>query len=115
MSKLIEGLYTTPEQSRRLLEFGVPEMSSDCFYWEDDKTPSIRGFSENCWQIKGVTPCWSVGMLNEIVERCSRFKVGNFDFSGTQLEQAIKTIEFLVEVRDKCTDSFKIDFSKLEE
>ena len=68
--KELQTNFTTQEQSKRLLEIGVPADSADCYYyavgekWGWEK-PALRDESKplgyNC------TPCWSVGRMIEIL------------------------------------------------
>lgn len=74
MSKL-QNNFTTPEQSKRLLELRVPADSAD--YYFEKCTGDIciikKGtFSTFC--DKNEIPCWSVGRLIEIYEICTHHK-----------------------------------------
>lgn len=99
--KKLQNDYTTPEQSRRLLELGVPADSAN-MWWEKDETILINGewVHGAAWgkvpipfnwdrennrfytysEIKGTVedftgndtlPCWSSGRLMEIFEICN--------------------------------------------
>lgn len=68
--KQLQNNFTTPEQSKRLLELGVPADSADCFY-------EAIGFGGGYRQVPIICnsfnkgnridlPCWSVGRLIEI-------------------------------------------------
>lgn len=65
--------FTTPEQSKRLLELGVPADSADCYI--AGLFPSIRTGGqedENFFAYNAnYTPCWSVGRLIEIATECT--------------------------------------------
>lgn len=117
MSKL-QNNFTTPEQSKRLLELGVPVDSANCYYtWKLDHTAKINvldneTYSELLDHTSQITvPCWSVGRLIEIMKICAKPK-----------EQAIMSEELLY-----CRDLVGMlvfilegnrsvmDFSKLEE
>lgn len=71
--KKLQNNFTTPEQSKRLLELGVPADSADCYYVTSvSKKPNIK-HSEFHFDIKCKTtpkPCWSVGRLIEIYHIC---------------------------------------------
>lgn len=63
--------YTSPEQSKRLLELGLPTESADCYYDQFSKLGfrceedySYNFFDENFMFI----PCWSVGQLIDILK-----------------------------------------------
>jgi hypothetical protein len=119
--KKLQNNYTTPEQSKRLLELGVPADSADMYYQNALPEPKVipvgRMYQEYTDSIEGVmrhiwfyTPCWSVGRLIEIMKICAKPK-----------EQAIMAEEMLY-----CTDLVELlvymieankqimDFSKLE-
>ena len=80
--KKLQNNFTTPDQSKRLLELGLPEDSADCYYhhyFTDDPTPLLRvlqlQWDETIGAIRGksgqkIEPCWSVGRLIEILSKC---------------------------------------------
>ena len=74
--KTLQSNYTPPEQSKRLLELGVPANSADCYYTAygiiSVIMPNINDTSFICEV--GCTPCWSVGKLIEVFEICTRSK-----------------------------------------
>lgn len=73
--------FTTPEQSKRLLELGLPSESADCYYYDWATNPDDEMYGA-CIQWIDTTlgddyqkfhvleiaalPCWSVGRLIEI-------------------------------------------------
>ena len=74
--KKLQNNFTTPEQSKRLLELGVPADSADLYYQNaldariipagrlyKEYTDSLTGLNREIWYFK---PCWSVGRLIEI-------------------------------------------------
>lgn len=76
--KQLQCNFTTPEQSKRLLELGVPADSADLFhdnyFLELDSniqpcviypTHKFSRYNHNVY-----TPCWSVGRLIEIYHIC---------------------------------------------
>lgn len=75
--KKLQNNFTTPEQSKRLLELGVPEWTADLRYRICKVNDSILG---NPYLTKGKKytgshfnsslPCWSVGRLIEIYHIC---------------------------------------------
>lgn len=80
--KTLQNNYTTPEQSKRLLELGVPADSADC-YLNGDSVIMLKGktFQENynedldlarlhLIEYPHYIPCWSVGRLIEIYHIC---------------------------------------------
>lgn len=78
--KKLQNNYTTPEQSKRLLELGVPADSADMyyhkeigftsFYSEPEVIPSCELFSTGNPVYIHDIPCWSVGRLIEIYHIC---------------------------------------------
>lgn len=130
--KKLQNDYTTPEQSKRLLELGVPADSANyCYecsliggekYYSrellDDTTFTEykRNWESPCVD---VIPCWSFGRLIEIISICgsivmvTRFNINNAaDFyrstESSVVDLTIDDIETLIKSED-------IDFSKLEE
>lgn len=78
MSKL-QNDFTTPEQSKRLLELGVPEWTADCYtiinndvYNKDEIRVRQNEYEINYsfFNNKHYNPCWSVGRLIEIYHIC---------------------------------------------
>ena len=81
--KKLQNNFTTPEQSKRLLELGVPADSADCYFFQDAKKydgvprpfflfPRTYEFVMDFNAAYGdkVLPCWSVGRLIEIIMIC---------------------------------------------
>lgn len=81
--KTLQNSHTTPEQSKRLLELGVPAWTADCYYYEEgnvcnDSTPQVVPFGE-VWTDESTEtlfssyvdmPCWSGTRLMEIYNIC---------------------------------------------
>jgi hypothetical protein len=96
--KKLQNNFTTPEQSKRLLELGVPADSADCIaHIVDNGIDTYKDFvlkgdvrisviNERHTYTKATTledgdrwldepyPCWSVGRLIEIYEICTQTK-----------------------------------------
>jgi hypothetical protein len=75
--KKLQNNFTTPEQSKRLLELGVPAWTADCYYYDFfDKHPKVlnidadRDYKWNLESEYAPKPCWSVGRLIEIYHIC---------------------------------------------
>lgn len=75
--KKLQCNFTTPEQSKRLLELGVPADSADCFWFDEkeifflqDKLYSDEAKDGELVRAIDYTPCWSVGRLIEIYHIC---------------------------------------------
>ena len=77
--KTLQNNFTTPEQSKRLLELGVPADSADCFInfcnrgrleiiplGETFRTWLAYGEKYDIYHFERYYPCWSVGRLMEI-------------------------------------------------
>lgn len=120
--KKLQNNFTTPEQSKRLLELGVPADSADMYiecYWCDGsngrwrhKADSHEMFGDRKQIGEGVgaiRPCWSVGRLMEIFAIC-------FDPDFIHFDTFADGINFLQQIIDKFeTYTENMDFSKLEE
>ena len=116
--KKLQNNFTTPEQSKRLLELGVPAWSADCYYFEEggiskDCTPDVVPFGE-VWTDESKetmfssyvdVPCWSVGRLIEIAFICSVYEVRTIDFWRNDSPMDDIIYEF---------ENNKMDFSKLD-
>ena len=138
--KKLQNNFTTPEQSKRLLELGLPADSADCYYVRPfgnliyNKTPMInydfRPYKEES-QLYGAdskrngkysttSPCWSVGRLMEIAHICS-------DSTLSYKEEAEEIMKFkeehkcetIVEAIIMCIEDANslgiMNFSKLED
>lgn len=113
--KKLQNNYTTPEQSKRLVELGIPIESADIIYyhtpdsWHDPYFITEKRQIEHLKSGKGL-PCWSVGRLIEVYLLCAEeptnFVTNVIFFKGNNMSN----IEVLI-------DSIKttsMDFSKLE-
>ena len=129
--KQLQNNYTTVEQSKRLLELGVPVDSADCYYLAGEKCPRWLGipFYKKCIEISlsdtncknaqknlqnfketKIIPCWSVGRLIEIYDICRCYD-GDWDEvygKETYIETYVSAIE------EAILDDM-LDFSKLED
>jgi hypothetical protein len=73
--KQLQNNFTTPEQSRRLLELGLPADSADLGIVEDNMYVDIEilrvPYSQWCKGYEDISiPCWSAGRLIEIYHIC---------------------------------------------
>ena len=122
--KKLQNDYTTPEQSKRLLELGVPADSADCVL--ENLDTAENGFSKEeytRWIIEDrhvksdifsdrnkdiFLPCWSVGRLIEIYVIAR-----GVDISYLPIERGEDMVKYLIRLyEEKVKD---LDFSKLEE
>lgn len=124
--KQLNNNFTTPEQSKRLLELGLPVDSADCviatyngimkhsilcyhyssygeFVEKAGNTAAIAAIHPN----EEYIPCWSVGRLIEIYLRCcsEQLVIKRAEFGATDLVSMLE-IKHLKGL---------FDFSKLEE
>lgn len=66
--KTLQNDLTTPEQSKRLIELGVPKNSANHYYGKGGKLRYIDGtIPYSLLWVTGCTPCWSVGRLIEVL------------------------------------------------
>jgi hypothetical protein len=124
--KKLQNNYTTPEQSERLLELGVPTDSADCCL-NSDSVIMLNGktFQENynedldfarlhLIEYPHYVPCWSVGRLIEIAKICSksRYALRGF-FLFLEECEADECMSQVMDYFEIC--NYQFDFSKLEE
>lgn len=132
--KTLQNNFTTLEQSKRLLELGVPANSADLLYHEGTRLnlergmflSTLEGYENFDKAVIGfrkylsdkdmkVVPCWSAGRLIEIIRECAT----DFDVRKILIETLVfpATDNVDVLVRLMTADEFKndLDFSKLEE
>ena len=120
--KQLQNNFTTPEQSKRLLELELPADSADCVYdcaliggekyyslsILDDTLFSVhkRIWEDPCTDI---IPCWSVGRLIEIIGICHQPILTEMRIDTSNI------IEYLLDIFDSITDGSGFDFLKLDE
>lgn len=120
--------FTTPEQSKRLLELGVPADSADCIISTEISVIVIpNGVTYSEYSFSTDTPCWSVGRLIEILSHCYNWTDScedNFtggalciprythqtNYKGGAIGYIINQMEAQLKTKVKL-----LDFSKLEE
>lgn len=128
--KTLQNNFTTPEQSKRLLELGVPADSADCYYSHYIKTYAHSEYIEILWHrprfiTKDNKPswnarlmdgtqiylhCWSVGRLMAIYFISKGLDYWSPQFKKYQIENSAEYFVALIEENIK-----ELDFSKLEE
>ena len=118
--EIIQNNFTTTEQSKRLLELGVPADSADCYNTTKHigKIPEDRTYEDICqmFKLRGnhteIYPCWSVGRLIEILKECINNEDDLIDiFVELQYSNDILTTILMIFRDNKAI----LDFSKLEE
>lgn len=128
--KQLQNNFTTPEQSRRLLELGVPADSADCVLENLDTAENgfVRGYTR--WIIedrhvrvdifnernKGIfLPCWSVGRLIEIMLLCYEVDLTSSVSLRIYRTDVLQKDVVNILISDIKKNITKINFSKLEE
>jgi hypothetical protein len=114
--KQLQSNFTTTEQSKRLLELGLPADSADCFYQLNPlgnllgDTPIIISFNldvnEIVWDEVYAIPCWSGGRLIELY-----MKARGLDFMYFRIMSDDNMIDSIV--RMFVENQNEIEFSKL--
>lgn len=133
--KKLQNNFTTPEQSKRLLELGVPADSADLYtslgfenltWIRNTKNELSKDFFDALINGKSANiPIWSVGRLIEIISLCYNWNESlDVRFTGGCLGIPRYThknnylggaIGFIVREIEKAIMTKSIDFSKLEE
>ena len=109
----LQNNFTTYEQSKRLLELGVPDWTADCVtsrygavtFFEQD-----RHVFRKCIDSDNYVPCWSVGRLMEICKICEPKK----DYEQLCEELQWSQNYCVVIISHIIANLPIIDFSKLE-
>lgn len=124
--KKLQNNFTTPEQSKRLLEIGVPAWTADLYFYEEgcisnnDEPSGVIPYDEVYEDNSKETmfssyvelPCWSVGRLIEILKECTNNEDDLIDiFVELQYSNDILTTILMIFRDNKAI----LDFSKLEE
>lgn len=109
--KKLQNNFTTPEQSKRLLELGVPANSGDCYYDQyqilNFRTELDYGYDFFELNFRFI-PCWSVGRLIELY-----MKAKGLDFMYFRIMSDANMIDSII--RMFVENQNEIDFLKLEE
>jgi hypothetical protein len=122
--KQLQRHFTTQEQSKKLLEIGLPADTADCFYINDGYTPNVRDelYERNTghkfpFSEEGFTPCWSVGRLMEIIDICDTLDTSEEYPTTKQVmdKRKMSYVEYMVGTIENMTKLREVDFSKLEE
>lgn len=118
--KTLQNNFTTPEQSKLLLGIGVPADSADCHYLSEldpyvyVSTMPFSVLIGHAGNNKCI-PCWSVGRLIEIFEKCTGERFSReIDASTLQLIPLIEDVIAQIEKHLKMIYR-RLDLSKLEE
>ena len=122
--KKLQNNYTTPEQSKRLLELGLPVSSADCFSRPngeeigiyqpvapcnpDCKIDKFIAYANKRYGRTYYIPVWSVGRLIEIYEYCTDEKFQRESSVCNLMADCIRSIQLAIREN-------RFDFSKLED
>lgn len=112
--KKLKNNFTTPEQSKGLLELGVPAWTADCYY----KMNLYSFKTEMCFTkednlLYHYTPCWSVGRLIDIHRVSTTLPDEEYLFPFWKDQE--DNVEWAIRVLESGIRTGNIDFSKLEE
>ena len=117
--------FTTPEQSKRLLELGVPEDSADCYllrtYTKGDTFivevlhDELYSKKDKFTNVLEYLPCWSVGRLLEICLKCSTLEQRQVLFFCNGDDDYYDFMDYTINVLESGIMTNHIDFSKLED
>ena len=123
--KTLQNNYTTPEQSKRLLELGVPADSADCYLLRTHTkgdTFIVEVLHDELYSKKDkftnmleYLPCWSVGRLIEIYISCIEHYTGDERPTFGQDTVRLGMIDCIIAAIEVSCDDGDMDFSKLEE
>ena len=120
--KKLQNNFTTPEQSKRLLELGVPADSADCIMKDNEHVYKYNFDAESTitelvYRLNvddyshGYIPCWSVGRLVEIYLLCAELKKPQMIF----IKEDVLMMDRMINELCHMAESERLDFSKLEE
>ena len=123
--KKLQNNFTTPEQSKRLLELGVPAESADTTITGHVHYDHSTHTNHNYWahtmiNFKGkpdmecYLPCWSVGRLIEICLKCSTLEQRHVRFFCNGDDDEYSLIDYVVTVLESGVITNHMDFSKLD-
>lgn len=118
--KKLQNNYTTPEQSKRLLELGVPADSADCYLLRTHTKgdafivevlhDELYSKKDKFTNMLEYLPCWSVGRLIEIFDICNLYELHKFSTRDWSVN-----IKKLMRDYEVAAEENMLDFSKLEE
>lgn len=128
--KTLQKNFTTQEQSKRLLELGVPADSADCYYDIYNGRINVIHTTDASWRetdkafmyYQSYLPCWSVGRLIEIELLCREKRAGRIarlyflaekDPMDASTIGCTNIVDGLISYMESAF--YKYDFSKLED
>lgn len=121
--KKLQNNFTTPEQSKRLLELGVPADSADCYTTTNNGRAVVLNllFSEFMKNVvaggfnnpDAYLPCWSVGRLMEVCKICGSYELTKEIYRRTLMY--LNTIDGCICEMSHEINIGNLDLSKLED
>ena len=105
--KNLKNDLTTKQQSEKLLALGMPRLSAN-FYYDDENEVQIVRDPEFELQSKGYFPCWSVGRLMEIYAVITEAKVIPFT-------TVLPFVDAMIMRLERLKDYYDIEFPELLE
>jgi len=120
--KTLQNNYTTPEQSNRLLELGVPAWTADIMFDKnrrryeliETEDESLAETQRTLFYNGGAIPHWTVCRLMEIFEICDVTQ-GENDMCCIPSLKRMTYMEYIMKCYNKAIEMGILDFSKLEE
>ena len=116
--KKLQKDYTTPEQSKWLLELGLPADSSNMYYRSQISTPYVfnKGITFSRYsKVEDILPCWSVGRLIEIYVTCIEHYTGDERLTFGRDTIRLGMMDCIIAAIEVGCEEGDMDFSKLEE
>lgn len=115
--KALQNNFTTPEQSKRLLELGVPADSADCFIYINSvgQDIGILDFPYSEVEKEGFCPCWSVGRLIEIYDMCFIYPKSRSSWCAYTRVKGVLFVDYILDCYKNAIADKLLDFSKLED
>lgn len=117
--------YTTPEQSKRLLELGVPAKSANMYYYDMGNgfiyaPEMIESKKDSDDLVSGdprYLPCWTTGRLMWIINKCvPKSALRLLIFANMNLHKTADFIGMMTWITYEALVQTKIiDFNRLEE
>lgn len=132
MAQNLQRNFTTPEQSKQLLEIGVPADSADCYYTSQTAIshgengtifyhPKWFEYNDTYSKLKSqfpltdyLIPCWTTGRLEEIFDICDKDKFVLDEWPShvaNMYLHSLTQVEYFVTWATNCKQL--LDFSKL--
>jgi hypothetical protein len=116
--KQLQCNFTTLEQSKRLLELGVPEWTADCCFSKSKDgeyiCEGVKHIIPDDFCVQSVPfpayPCWSVGRLIEIYLLCAELKKPQMIF----IKEDVLMMDRMINELCYMAESERLDLSKLE-